>query len=95
MDDYVFTTTINVAVVKDEEFDLSAEENAHLLEDCKVTPDGKILAVKREKVEPYVNQKDIYLVRMNMRPMPKEFKIKEDEDFWKFMAHLVDVDEDI
>jgi hypothetical protein len=95
MDDYVFIETINIGVIKDEEFDLSAEENAHLLEDCKTTPDGKILAVKRDKVAPYVNQKDIYLIRMRMRPFPKEFKIQEDEDFWKFMAHLVDIDEDI
>lgn len=93
MDDFVFVDTINMALIKDEEFDLAAEENEHLRADLKITPDGKILAVKRDKVEKYAQEKDIFLVRMRMKPMPKEFKIKSDEDFWRFMAHLVDLEE--
>lgn len=95
MEDYVWTETINIAKIKDDEFDLAAEENEHLREHLKITPDGKILAVKRDKVAEFAKEKEIYLIRMKMRPFPKEFKIKSDEDFWRFMAHLVDIDEDL
>lgn len=95
MDDFVFVDTINIALIKDDNFDLSAEENEHLREHLKITPDGKIFAVRRDKVASLAKERDIFLVRMNMKPMPKEFKIEKDEDFWRFMAHLVDIDEDL
>lgn len=95
MDDYVFIETVNTAHFKDKEFDLEAEENQHLRDDLKITPDGKILAVKKERVSALAQEKDIYLVRMRMRPMPKEFKITSDDDFWRCIAHLVDLDEDL
>lgn len=95
MDDYVFIETVNIAYFKDEDFDLEAEENAHLREDLKITPDGKILAVKRSRVSKIAQEKEVFLVRMRMAKMPREFNIKTDEDFWRCLAHLVDLDEDL
>lgn len=90
MSDYIFVETVHINRFKTKDFDLESEDFKHLLDDCRVTPDGSILAVKREKVEELANSKEIRLTRLGYKPFPKSFDIKSDEDFWRCMAHLVD-----
>lgn len=95
MEDFVFVDTINIAKFEKEEFNPMAEENAHVLEHLNLTPDGKILAVRREKVADLAKSKEIFLVRMKLRKPPKSIDVKTEEDFWRVMAYLVDLDEDL
>ena len=92
---YAFIETVHINRFKTKEFDLESEEFSHLLDDCRVTPDGKILAVNKDKVAALAKSSDIFLARMGHKPFPKQFDIKNDDDFWFCMAHLVDIDEDL
>lgn len=95
MDEFLFISMINILKFEKEEFNIGSEENKPLMEDLKVTPDGKILAVRRSRVDEHLKDKEVFLTRMGMRPFPKKVEIKEESDFWRLMAMLVDIEEDV
>ena len=55
--------------------------------------DGSVLAVKKESVEQYVNNKDLSMIRMGFHKPSKELIAYSDEDgFYKYLSCIVDLD---
>ena len=71
------------------EFDIFAEENAHVLENLLVTVDGTICGVKTAVVMPYLEDPEIRKIRMGVSPMPKRVKIENEDDLYKLLSLYV------
>ncbi len=77
------------------EFDLDKEENKDVLDCLNITYDGTIVSVKESAVEQYLRDKDIYRIRIGYEKMPTKVKIESKEDFFKLIAMLVPVAENM
>ncbi len=74
------------------EFDIFAEENAHVLENLLVTVDGSICGVKTDAVMPHLKDPEIRKIRLGVAPMPKTIKIENEDDLYKLLALYVPLD---
>lgn len=90
----VFIQTTHISTFQKLGFDLEAEENKGVKEFLKLTPDGKILSVDSDKVRGWVKDSNVNAYRMGRKSLPK-FTLKNEDDFWNCVAHLVDLDEDV
>lgn len=94
MPDFLDISNIHLNSFQKEEFNINAEENAHLKESLLISVDGSIVAVAKDKVLKHLKDKDVNLIRMGMRPFPKYIEIKNEDDFWKCLSYFVDIEED-
>jgi hypothetical protein len=74
------------------EFDIFAEENAHVLENLLVTIDGTICGVKTAVVISHLQDPNIRNIRLGSAPMPKTIKIENENDLYKLLALYVPLD---
>lgn len=69
-------------------FDLESEEHSHILENLFLSIDGSILGVKLSSVKKFFGEEGVRSVRYGVKPMPKSFDIKTEEDFYRMLATL-------
>jgi hypothetical protein len=74
------------------EFDIFAEENAHVLENLLVTIDGTICGVKTAVVMPHLENPEIRKMRIGSVPIPRVVKIENEDDLYKLLALYVPLD---
>jgi hypothetical protein len=73
----------------EKEFDIFAEENAHVLENLLVTVDGTICGVKSAVVLPHLQDPEVRKIRMGAAPSPRSVKIENADDLYKLLALYV------
>ena len=78
-----------------EEFNPSDEKNISILDDLKLSIDGSIVAVRKQKVRQYLDDKEVFLVRMGRQKLQNKIEVKTEDDFWKLLSYFVDLDEGI
>ena len=69
-------------------FDLESEENAHILENLFLSIEGSILGVKLSVIKKYFSEEGVRSVRYGLKPIPKSFEIKNEDDFYRMLATL-------
>jgi hypothetical protein len=69
-------------------FDLESEDNAHILENLFLSIDGSILGVKLSVVKKFFQEDAVRTIRYGVKPMPKSFEVKTEEDFYRMLATL-------
>lgn len=70
------------------------QENPSILESLKISFDGSIVAVLTSKVEKQLNNPEILKRRMGFEKMPKTFKVEDEEDFYTYLAHQIEIAEE-
>lgn len=75
------------------DFDLEVEERAHILSELMISIDGAILGVNRKKVEPFFDDPEVRKLRYGVIKMPQNFKLENEEDFFKLLAVLIPLEE--
>ena len=74
-------------------FDLNSEENKDILDNLFLSLEGSILAVKKDCVRQYLRDPDILEMRMLFKKT-NDLKISNADEFYKFMAVLIPLDQD-
>jgi len=74
-------------------FDLEDEDNVHVLENLLISLDGSIMGVRSEMIKPYLNEPEVRSIRYGIKPTPKKFEIKSEEDFYRTLAILTPLSE--
>lgn len=76
------------------EFDLEAEERAHILSELVMSLDGAtIMGVKRARVEPFFADPEVRKLRYGLLRMPKDIKLENEDDFYRLLAILTPIEE--
>lgn len=70
------------------------EENPAILESLKISLDGSIVAVLTAKVKNQLDNPEILKRRMGFEKMPKSFKVENEEDFYTYLAHQIEIAEE-
>jgi hypothetical protein len=65
------------------------DEKPEILEALKMSFDGSIMAVRRDKVAELYEKMEVSMVRMGYKKPPDKFKIEDEESFFKYMAYHV------
>ena len=68
------------------------DENEGVLETLKTTPDGSIMAVRRDKVEKICKEIDLPMIRAGYKKIPDKFKVEDEESFYKYIAYHLEED---
>lgn len=74
-------------------FDLESEENAHILESLFLSIDGSIMGVKVPAIKKFLSEELVRSYRYGLKPIPKSFEIKNEEDFYRTLAILIPLTE--
>jgi hypothetical protein len=72
---------------------LESEEGAHILEQLVLTIDGSIVGVKRDAVQKFFSDAEVRAYRYGIKKMPREFPVKNEEDFFRLLAILTPLSE--
>ena len=67
----------------------SIDENSEVNEFLKVSFDGSIMAVAKDKVESHYREQKVDLIRHGYEKMPKKIKVDSEEGLFKFLAYFV------
>ena len=71
---------------------LNLSENPSIMDSIKLSFDGAVMAVLRDRVEPHYKEQKVSLIRHGYEKMPEKFKIEDEESFFKCLAYYVDID---
>lgn len=69
-------------------FNLESEDNCHILENLFLSIDGSILGVKLSSIKKFFSEEGVRAVRYGVKPTPKSFEVKTEEDFYRMLATL-------
>ncbi len=75
------------------DWDILSEENATVRADMEIECNGSISYVEHHRVKVYLDTSENQKIRVGYAKFP-EFSVKNEDDFWKFMAAMVELDED-
>lgn len=70
------------------------QENPSILESLKMSFDGSIVAVLTSRVKTQLDNPEILRRRMGFDKMPKSFKVENEEEFYTYLAHHVEIAEE-
>ena len=65
------------------------EEHPAVIDSLKLSFDGAIMAVLKDRVESHYKDQKVSLVRHGYERMPKKFKVEDEESFYKYLAYFV------
>ena len=68
------------------------EENPAVIDCLKLSFDGAIMAVLRDRVESHYKEQNVSLIRHGYEKMPDKIKIDDEESFYKYLAYFVNID---
>jgi hypothetical protein len=68
------------------------EEHPSVVETLKLSFDGSIMAVLRDKVESHYKEQKVSLVRHGYEKMPKKIKVEDEDGFYKYLAYHVNME---
>ena len=68
------------------------KEHPAIIDSLKLSFDGAIMAVLRDRVENYYNDQKVSLIRHGYERMPKKFKVEDEESFYKYLAYFVNIE---
>ena len=66
-------------------------EDDEIKDSVKMSFDGSIMAVLKEKMLELNKDKDIQMIRMGLKEFPKKIKVDDRESFYKFLAYNIEV----
>jgi len=85
-------TPIHKNVIKNLKFNW--QDNPAILESLMISFDGSIVAVLTSKVKEQLNNPEILRRRMGFEKMPKSFKVENEEEFYTYLAHQIEIAEE-
>jgi len=68
------------------------EDNPSVMDCIKLSFDGSIMAVLRDRVEKHYNDQKVFLIRHGYEVMPKKLKVDDEESFYKYLAYYVNIE---
>jgi hypothetical protein len=73
--------------------DIESDEFKDWQEGLHMSIDGSIMGINASLVRPYINNPDVRAIRFGIKHMPREYKIKNKDDFYRLLAILTPLDE--
>lgn len=73
---------------------LEWQTNPSIIDAVKMSFDGSIVAILTSRVQTHLSDPEIEKIRMGFAKMPKSFKIESEDDFYKYLAHYVEIAEE-
>ena len=68
------------------------EENPAVMDSIKLSFDGAIMAVLRDRVQVHYKDQKVFLIRHGYEKMPDKLKVEDEESFFKYLAYFVNID---
>ena len=68
------------------------EEYPAIIDSLKLSFDGAIMAVLRDRVENHYKDQKVSLIRHGYERMPKKLKVEDEESFYKYLAYFVNIE---
>ena len=67
-------------------------EDDAILEALKLSFDGTIMAVNRDKVESHYKDQEVKMMKLGFKPYPKKFDVSDEESFYRCLSHYIDLE---
>ena len=71
---------------------LKLSDNPSIMDSIKLSFDGAVMAVSRDRVESHYKEQKVSLIRHGYEKMPEKFKVEDEESFFKCLAYYVNID---
>ena len=68
------------------------DEHPGVEDSLKLSFDGAIMAVLRDRVENHYKDQKVSLIRHGYERMPKKLKVEDEESFYKYLAYFVNIE---
>jgi len=68
------------------------KDNPSVIDSLKLSFDGAVMAVLKDRVEAYYKEQKVSLIRHGYEKMPNKLKIDDEESFFKYLAYFVNID---
>ena len=65
-------------------------ENESIAESLDMSFDGSIMAVDKNKIEPYYKDEEVEMVKLGYKKMPK-IKVEDEETFYRFLSYFISI----
>ena len=68
------------------------DEYPAVADSLKISFDGAIMAVLKDRVEAYYKDQKVSLIRHGYERMPKKIKVEDEEGFYKYLAYHINME---
>jgi hypothetical protein len=92
-DVYYFDMAIHPNKIKSLGFDIEKEENLSVKEYLVFGIEGSILGVKKNCVTSHLSNREVFKLRVELTKLARDYKIDNVDEFYRFMALNVPLDE--
>ena len=89
MDDYVWLIE---PLHKNKIRGFKLEDHPDVAESIKLSFDGSIMAVLKNKVASHYKEQKVSLIRHGYETMPKKIKVEDEDGFYKYLAYHVNME---